>query len=333
MRLFKRDNRLTHRRPEVKYGHERLVLIVLIALMIALSCISEHFFTFNNLMSTTKNFVEPGFIALAMTFVILTADIDLSVASLTALCTIIMAKVHELTGSTALALLAVFSVGIIGGIINGLFVGYLKMPAFIATMATMFVYQGLALGISEGVTISSFPASLQFLAYGTVFGLPVQFVIFICVAIIFALILRFTNYGRYLRVIGFNPRCADSSGINVPKVKLITFMISGLMCSFAGLILIARVSTAKATLGAGYDMSAITAVVLGGTSITGGYGTIKGTVLGLILVGVIRNGFTLAHFPSEVATVVVGGLLLLSIIFSSNVKDWKKIFRKGKEKK
>ena len=332
MSLFQRRNSM-HRPPEIKYGHERLIFALLALMMFILSALSENFFTFANLSSTTKNFVEPGFISLGMTFVILMGDIDLSVGSLTALCTIMMAKVHELTGSTALALLTIAVVGLLGGAVNGLFVGYFKMPAFIATMSTMFVFQGLALGISKGVTISSFPKSLQSLAYGTVFGLPTQFVLFIIAAVIFALVLRFSNYGRYIRVVGFSKRCAGSSGIDVPKVKLATFMISGLMCSFAGLILLARVSTAKATLGAGYDMSAITAVVLGGTSIAGGYGSIKGTVMGLVLVGLIKNGFTLARFPSEIATITVGALLLLSIIFSTNAKGWKNIFNKGRKTK
>lgn len=331
MKLFERST--LHRPPEVKYDHERLILVLLLLLFVVLSQLSEHFFTFSNLTGMTKNFVEPGMISLAMTFIILLGDIDLSVGSLTALCTIMMAKAHEMTGSTTIALITLLVVGLLGGAITGWFVGYLKIPSFIGSMATMFVYQGLALGISKGVTISSFPSSLQFLAYGTVFGLPTQFVLFIVMAIIFAAVLRYSNYGRYLRVIGFSGRCASSSGINVPRTKLITFMVSGLMCSFAALILLARVSTAKATLGAGYDMSAITAVVLGGTSITGGYGTIKGTVMGLIMIGLIRNGFTLARFPSEIATITVGALLILSIIFSANAKGWKTIFKKGDTKK
>lgn len=329
--LSKRENRM-HRPPEVKYGHERLILAVLLFMMLFLSMLSDKFFTIANLTNTTKNFVEPGFISLGMTFVILMADIDLSVAGLTALCTIMMAKMHELTGSTALALVVVFGVGLVGGAINGLLVGYLKIPAFIATMSTMFVYQGLALGVSKGVTISSFPQSLQFISYGNICGIPNQFVLFVIIAIIFAIVLKFTNYGRYIRTIGFSSRCATCSGINVPLVKLETFIISGLMCSLAGLVMIARVSTAKATLGAGYDMSAITAVVLGGTSIAGGYGTIKGTVMGLILVGMIKNGFTLARFPSEIATITIGALLLMSIVFSTNAEGWKFILKRREKK-
>ncbi|MBQ5755742.1 MAG: ABC transporter permease [Erysipelotrichaceae bacterium] len=324
--------KLAHRPPEIKYGHERLILAVLVLMMIVLSLLSKHFFTFDNLTATTRNIVEPGLIALGMTFVILMADIDLSVGSLAALCTIMMSKVHELTGSTALALLTIFAVGLIGGFINGIFVGYLKIPAFIGTMATMFVYQGLALGISKGVTISSFPKELQFLAYGTVLGFPFQFVLFIVMAIIFAVVLHFTSYGRYIRTIGFNPRCAASTGIDVPKIKLITFMISGLMCSLAALVLLARVSTAKATLGAGYDMTSITAVVLGGTAITGGYGSIKGTVMGLLIIGLLKNGFTLARFPSEIATITIGALLLMSIILSVNAKSLEILFHGGKRK-
>lgn len=320
-----------NRPPEVKYGHERLILLALVLTVVVMSLLSDKFLTFANLSTTTKNFVEPGFISLGMTFVILMGDIDLSVASLTALCAIMTAKVHELTGSTFLALAAVLLVGLLGGIFNGILVGKVRIPAFIATMSTMFVFQGLALGISRGVTISSFPASLQFLAYGDVFGLPVQLILFALASVIFALVLRYSNYGRYIRAIGFSPRCAASSGINVALVKLETFAVSGLMCSIAGLILLARVSTAKATLGAGYDMSAITAVVLGGTAISGGYGTIKGTVMGLVLVGFIRNGFTLARFPSEIATITIGALLLLSIIFSSNAKDWKNILKKERK--
>ena len=321
------------RPPEVKYAHELLLLGLFAVVFVIMSLISPKFLTVLNLTSMVRNFIEYGLIALAMTFIIISGNIDLSVGSIVALVSVSIAMVNNATGSLGAGLAAGVAVGLACGAVNGLLVGYARVPAFVATLATQFIFHGLALGISHAESITGFPQGFSFIGIGKILGLPTQLWIFLVCAVIFSFVLNKTKFGRYIRAIGFNPESAYYSGINVSRVLLADYLVAGLMSTLAAIVLVSRVASARATFGTGMDTIAITAVVLGGTSIAGGYGSIRGTIVALFLTGIIKNGLTLARVPSEVSTVILGALLLVSIIFSGNAKSWLNIVkvRKGKQ--
>ena len=308
--------------PEIQYAQMALVAGLLLCLVFGMSFAIGNFFTGTNLTTMVRNFMETALLALPMTFIILTNSIDLSVGGSVAMCAILLIRFYEATGNLPCSVILTMAIGTIGGVLNGFLVGVQGIPGFIATLSTMFLYEGIALGISEAETLTGLPGSFSFLGNGTILHIPVQLLIFIAAAIVFAFVLNRTSFGRYIRIVGFNPECASFSGISTAKIHLINYTVSGFMASLASLIFVSRISAAKSNAGLGYETDAIIAVVLGGTAISGGYGTIEGTVIGAFLVGVLRNGLTLARVPSEVTTIILGSLLLVSIIFSSNAKNW-----------
>lgn len=319
------------RPPEIKYVHTAIVFGLLIFTCVLMSLITDNFFSAKNLTGMTRNFMETALLALPMTFIIITNAIDLSVGGTVAMCAIILAKVNMVTGNLFLAIVVTILAGTLGGMFNGFLVGYVKVPSFIATLATMFMYGGIAQGISKAETLSGLPESFAVLGSGTIMGMPIQFCVFVVAAIIFHIVLKYTRYGRNLRVIGFNPESATYAGINVPRTHLINYTISGALAALAALIFVSRISAAKSNAGIGYETDAIIAVVLGGTNITGGYGSIGGTILGVLLVGVLRNGLTLARVSSEVTLIILGCLLLIVICISSNADVILKKFKKEKK--
>ncbi len=314
----KRVQEKTIRPPEIKYTHISIIFGLLIFTCILMSVITDNFFSTKNLTGMTRNFMETALLALPMTFIILTNSIDLSVSGTVAMCAIFLAKINLVTGNIVLAIAITVITGILAGALNGVVVGYIKIPSFIATLATMFMYGGIAQGVSQAETLTGLPKTFYILGSGYFLGLPIQLWIFAVAAILFSFVLRRTEYGRNLRVIGFNPESAVYVGINVAKVHLINYVVSGAMAALAALIFVSRISAAKSNAGVGYETDAIIAVVLGGTSISGGYGTVEGTILGILLVGILRNGLTLARVSSEITTIILGMLLLLTIIISGN---------------
>ena len=318
--------------PEIQYTQIALVAGLLLVLLIVMSVTIGNFFTATNLSTMVRNFMETALLALPMTFIILTNSIDLSVGGNVAMCAILLIRFYKATGNLPFSIILTLILGTSGGLLNGILVGVQGIPGFIATLSTMFLYEGIALGISEAETLTGLPDSFSFLGNGLILHIPVQLFIFAVAAVIFAFILNRTNYGRYIRVVGFNPECASFSGVNPAKIHLINYTVSGFMAALSSLILVSRISAAKSNAGLGYETDAIIAVVLGGTAISGGYGTIEGTVIGAFLVGVLRNGLTLARVPSEVTTILLGSLLLVSIIFSSNTKRWSTLLKHKKYK-
>lgn len=324
------DQNATVRKPEIRYINVKIVFALLVFSIVLMSLITDNFLSVKNLTNMTRNFMETALLALPMTFIILTNAIDLSVGGTVAMCAIILAKINLATGNLTLAVTLTLLVGALGGALNGYLVGYKRIPSFIVTLATMYLFGGIAQGLSEAETLTGLPESFRMLGNGFFLHMPMQFWIFVFFAILFSFVLRRMRYGRNLRVIGFNPESAEYAGIHVAQTHLINYTVSGLMAALAALIFVSRISAAKSNAGIGYETDAIMAVVLGGTSISGGYGSIEGTIVGIMLVGVIRNGLTLARVSSETTTILLGMLLLLTIIFSENAKAWIKKFKKEK---
>lgn len=301
---------------KIKVTHEISLLLLIVILMIIMSLLSDKFFNAYNLLELTRNFMEIGLLALPMTYIIITAGIDLSVGSIVGMCVIFFGLTYEMTGSIPVAALVCILAGSLGGLFNGWLIGKVRIPALIVTLATMYIYRGLALGISQAKSYANYPEWFYFFGQGDLGPVPTQLVIFIICAIIFSIGLSRTYLGRFLYTIGFNEEGANYAGIKVARIKYLIYTLSGLVASLAALIFVSRITTAKASAGDGFALDVIAAVVLGGTSISGGIGSILGTVLGLAIIGILRNGLTLARFPSEIQSVIIGSILILSVISS-----------------
>ncbi|MGA7393739.1 MAG: ABC transporter permease [Terrimicrobiaceae bacterium] len=295
---------------------EALLIVVLLAELIIFSRTAENFATAGNALEIIRLSVELGLLALVMTPVILTGGIDLSVGSLLGLCAISFGKLWRDAGlPPALAALCTLLIGAAAGGLNALLITRLKLPPLIVTLGSFSLFRGLAEAITRGVdNFTGFPASFLFLGQGYIFGIiPAQLPILVLAAIGIWLLVHRTTFGRSFRAIGFSPEGTRYAGIPVEKRVALVYILAGLFSALAALIYVARVGQAKADAGTGYELLAITAVVLGGTSIFGGVGSVHGTLLGLAVLSVLKNGLTLSDMPSELAGILTG-VLLLSVL-------------------
>ena len=214
-----------------------------------------------------------------------------------------------------MAAIIVIAVSILAGFLNGTVITRIKVPPLVVTLATMSMFRGLAYSVSDAKTFSGFPESFSFLGQGTLFNtnIPVQLLIFAALALVFFITMKYTRFGRNVYVIGNNEKTALFSGINVNRVKVILYIFSGLLCGIASIIMVSRVSAARADLATGFELDVITAVLVGGTSIAGGKGSVGATILGFFIIIILRNGLSLAGFSTLIQTIFVGVVLILSV--------------------
>lgn len=297
-------------------NHEWALLILLLVEVTLFSLIGENFFSRSNGFEIVRLSVEIGLLALALTPVIITGGIDLSVGSMMGLSAIAFGWTWKVAGlpiwlSVGLTLL----VGLIGGGLNALLIARFKLPPLIVTLGTFSLFRGLAEGITGGIAnYSGFPASFLFLGQGYWLGfLPPQALILVAAAVFYFLLMHRTVIGRSVYAIGFSAEGARFAGIPVAKRTALVYLLSGLAASLAAVIYVAHLGQAKSDAGTGYELIAITAVVLGGTSIFGGRGTVWGTLLGLFAIVVLQNGLRLAALPTELAGILTGALLVATI--------------------
>jgi rhamnose transport system permease protein len=299
--------------------HEAVLGILLVLVLFVLAQQSDKFFTTANILNQGRLMTEIGLIALPMTFVIITGGIDLSVGSILGLCAILLGVFWQNLGLPLPAAMALaVCVGALAGLVNGLIITRFKVPPLIATLATLALYRGLAEGISQARSVRGYPEWFFVLGQGEVLGVPTQLWILIVFAIGAAAILGLTTFGRATYAVGANETAARFSGINVDRTKLLIYTASGLVSGIAAVIFVSRVSTTRSDMGTGVELDVITAVVLGGTSIFGGRGTIIGTVVGLILVQALKNGLALSGVKGD-GTIVVIGVVLIFAILASNL--------------
>ncbi len=299
--------------------HETILAILLVLVLFVLAQQSDRFFTVPNLLNQGRLMTEVGLIALPMTFVIITGGIDLSVGSILGLCAILLGVFwHNLGIPLPIAMVLAIVVGAACGLVNGLIITRFKVPPLIATLATLALYRGFAEGISQARSVRGYPDWFFVLGQGEVLGVPTQLWIFIALAIVAGLVLTYTTFGRATYAVGANETAARFSGINVDRTKLLIYTAAGLVSGIAAVIFVSRVSTTRSDMGTGVELDVITAVVLGGTSIFGGRGTIIGTVVGLVLVQALKNGLALSGVKGD-GTIVVIGLVLILAILASNL--------------
>lgn len=300
------------------------MLVGLIAIDVFINMrLTPYFLDARNLSRTSSDFMEIGLMMLPMVFIIITGNIDLSVASNMGMSASFMGLLHNMGVNIWAAAGAALLLGTLGGMLNGYLVSKVKLPALVVTLGTYAFYRGLAYGFLGDQAARGYPETFTYFGQGKVFGtlVPFSVVLFLFMAVIFGLVLHRTTFGRYLYSIGNNENAANYSGVPVAKIKFIIYMVSGFMASLAGLILAARFGSTRPDNGTGLELAVITAAVLGGVDINGGKGSMLGAALSLLLIGLMRFGMGLLNIQGQVQGVAIGLLLILSILIPSIVRS------------
>ncbi|HVK92691.1 MAG TPA: ABC transporter permease [Mycoplana sp.] len=298
--------------------HETILALLVLVALFVLDRQSDKFFTLDNLLNQGRLMTEVGLIAVVMTFVIVTGGIDLSVGSILGMTAILMGVFWKNLGLPLPAAIGLgLVVGTFAGFVNGVIIAHFRVPPLIATLGTLALYRGIAEGVSQARSVRGYPDWFYVLGQGQVLGVPTQLWIFAIVAVLAAVVLAYTTWGRATYAIGSNEVAARFSGLQVDWTKIAIYSASGFAAATAAAIFVSRVSTTRSDMGTGIELDAITAVVLGGTSIFGGRGTIVGTLLGLVLIQALKNGLSLAGVKSDGTVVLIGAVLILTILVSN----------------
>jgi rhamnose transport system permease protein len=293
-----------------------LLLIALIIMVVIINTqLSPYFLNAKNLSRTSSDFMEIGLMMLPMVFIVVTGNIDLSVASNMGMSASFMGLLHNMGVNIWLAALAGLALGTLGGVLNGYLIAKVKLPSLVVTLGTYAFFRGIAYGFLGDQAARNYPSEFTFLGQGRVGDslIPVSVAIFAGLAIIFGLILHGTKFGRHLYAIGNNEQAAKYSGVPIDTIKFSLFVLSGFISAFAGLVLAARFGSTRPDNGTGLELAVITATVLGGVDINGGKGSMYGSVLSLLLIGLLRFGMGLLNIQSQVQSTVIGLLLIISI--------------------
>ena len=301
-------------------GRQLGTLAGLALLVILLTVLSPYFLTVSNLMNVMEQTSINAVIAVGMTFVILSGGIDLSVGSLVALSGVALAAALRAGMPLPVALLAGLATGAAAGLANGLLITRGKLPPFIATLGMMSVARGLTLFVTDGRPISGFEAGFRTLATGRVLGVPASVLLAGVLYLAAHLVLTRTRFGLYVYAIGGNEEATRLSGVGVRFHKTMVYVLAGLMSAIASVILTARLNSAQPIAGMMYELDAIAATVIGGTSLLGGSGTIGGTLIGALIMGVLRNGLNLLGISSFLQQVVIGLVIIAAVLVDSALK-------------
>jgi putative xylitol transport system permease protein len=295
-----------------RYG----IVIAFFALCFILAFANPYFLTRGNVVNVLRQTSINGILAVGMTFVILTGGIDLSVGSVLAFCGIVSASF--VTGlapwNPALAVLLGMLCGLLLGSVNGLLVAKLRVPPFVATLGMLSVARGFTFIYNDGMPVPNLSASYRFIGQGLVLGIPVPVLVFALVAACAGVVLRYTTYGRYVYAVGGNERSAKTSGINTRRIIWSVYAVAGALAGLSAQVLTARTTSALPQAGVAYELDAIAAVVIGGTSLSGGVGGLMGTIFGALIIGVINNGLDLMGVSSYYQQVIKGTIIVLAVL-------------------
>jgi ribose transport system permease protein len=301
-------------------GRQLGTLLGLVALCILLSLLTPYFLTVSNLLNVMEQTTINALIAVGMTFVILTGGIDLSVGSMVALSGVVLASVLARGQPSLVAVLAGVGVGALCGLVNGVLITRGRLPPFIATLGMMSVARGAALLYTDGRPISGFGQSFRFLSTERVLMIPMPVVVTLVVYVLAHLVLTRTVFGRYVYAIGGNEEATRLSGVDVRFHKTMVYALSGAMSALAAVQLTARLNSAQPIAGIMYELDAIAATVIGGTSLMGGSGTLAGTLIGALIMGVLRNGLNLLGISSFLQQVVIGLVIIIAVLIDAWLK-------------
>jgi inositol transport system permease protein len=312
-------------------------LIFLLLLMLVFAIMEPRFLSSVNLFNVMRQVSITGLLAIGMTFVILTAGIDLSIGSLLAFAGLVAAAVAKggmqdrftvgddtIGYGWQLAALAAIAVGLLGGLLQGIAITKLKVPAFVVTLGGMSVFRGAALLFAAGGPISGFQPDFTWWGQGRILSVPVPVIIFLVAAVIAHIVLSYTRYGRRVYAVGGNPEAARLAGVNVNFIIASVYVIMGFFAGLGAFVLSARLNSAEAVAGTGYELTVIASVVIGGTSLFGGSGSIFGTVIGTVLIGVLLNGLVLMNVNSYIQQIIIGVIIVLAVAFDTFAKSRRK---------
>jgi ribose transport system permease protein len=293
------------------------IIVGFVGVVVIFTILSDRFLTVSNMLNILRQISINGTIAFGMTFVILSGGIDLSVGSVFAFSAVVGASVLQ-GGNVLPGILAALGVGAAFGAFNGVIIARMKLQPFIVTLATMAIARSFTQAYSQGRPITGFPDSFRQLGRGEFLGIPVPVFVMFGVFILVWYILSNTKLGLYTYAIGGNEEATRLSGVKVIRYKILIYTISGALAALSGLILTARLNSAQPTFGTGYELDAIAAVVLGGTSLFGGKGTIIGTLFGAMVMGIISNGMNLVSISPFYQQAVRGAVILLAVMAERN---------------
>ena len=305
-------------------GSYRPALIMLLV-MAVFSCMHPRFLTASNFLNILKQNSHYGILAAGVCFAILLGGIDISIGSVLAFSGAVAALIVSSGGPVILAVLAAIAIGAVGGLFNGVFIARFKLQPMIVTLATMSIFRGATLVLTDGKSfpLGKLPGSEAFKAIGqgSVGFLPVPVLILIIAYVVVYYILNMTSFGRHVYAIGGNEEAARLSGINVERTKIISHMMSGLMAGLAGIMVTARVASATPTAGTSYEMDAIAAAVIGGISLRGGEGQVLFTIVGAVIIGMLNNILNLMNVSSYYQTIIKGVVILIAVLLDAKSKD------------
>ncbi|HEV8346964.1 MAG TPA: ribose ABC transporter permease [Vicinamibacterales bacterium] len=293
----------------------------LVGLCLLLWILTPHFLTVANALNVMEQTSINAIVAVGMTYVIISGGIDLSVGSLLALSGVVLAAALKAGWPAALAIAAGLGVGAATGLINGLVIAFGRLPPFIMTLGMMSVARGAALLATDGRPVSGFESGFRSIATGRVLGVPAPIVLTLAIYAIAHFVLSRTRFGRYAYGIGGNEEATRLSGVNVRFHKTMVYVVSGLTSAIAAVLLTARLNTAQPIAGIMYELDAIAAVVIGGTSLSGGDGHLGGTLIGALTMGVLRNGLNLLGVSSFLQQLVIGVVIIVAVLVDVMVKE------------
>ena len=307
-------DRLAHPFQSALFSWQSLLLLVAVTIFIVNCFATPYFLSPWSLSDATFNFTEKALIALAMALVIISGEIDLSVAAIIAFASTMMGLALQFgVGTPGLVAVGILT-GLICGAFNGVLVTGLGLPSIVVTIGTMSFFRGLSFIVLGDQAYKGYPTSFAFFGQGYVWWvISFEFVLFLIMAVLFYILLHRTNFGRWIFVIGNNPIAAEFSGVRVRRIKLVLFCLTGIMSGVAAVLLTSRLGSTRPSIAQGWELEVITMVVLGGVSILGGAGSIIGVVLAAFIMGLVTFGLGLLNVPGIVMSIVIGGLLIAVI--------------------
>ena len=280
-----------------RYG----IIFIFFVLIITISFLSNNFYKISNILNVLRQISIIAILGMGVTPVIISGGIDLSIGKSIALCGVVAAMfAHPNTYPLIVPIIFAITIGVLVGTTNGIIVSFGKIPAFIATLGTMSIITGVVFLITEGYPIGNFSEKFLFIGRGILIGIPFPIIILVVLALINHFILNNTAFGRYIYAIGGNIQAAITAGINIKMVQISVYIWASTLASISGIIFASRVMSGYPRAGIGYEFDAITAAVIGGTSLMGGVGTIPGTLIGALIIGVINNGMDLLNISAYV---------------------------------
>lgn len=307
-------------------SHQVILVIALVLLVIVFGIIEPVFFKPRVFFDVFAIVGEIGLMALGLTFVITTGGIDLGVGYNLQMSGIVFGITWANTQNLALAVALTLLTGTLGGLANGLIISRTKIPPLVTTLATMYLFRGISMIIAGSNNFSGFPEILRNISTTKFFGfLPIQFIYIMVLFFILDFLYERGSLGRNLKGMGFNENAVIFSGVNTKKILLGIYTFLGLLCGLAAMVYLGRFSAAKTSMGDNMNFEVITAVLLGGTSTMGGIGSMRGTLIGIIIIGVLKKGFSLLNFSGNIYNFTLGLILILSLILFSVMEEHKRV--------